>query len=393
MNAVYGVASLMSGFMAAYAIRNLLSSENFQYGRHANLNGLRGLLSLIMFVCHAATWQQYIEDGQWRVSSSPLLIIPGQTGIVIFFMITGFLFAKKYLDNPNKKIDWIKVYCSRIFRLYPAYLLSMFILFSIVTFISLKNESTIQNIDLFSYLKWLLFTIPGAPPLNGLPDTNIMVAGVTWSLTFEWAFYFSLPIIASILGTKTSWPAIFFGTSMLLITMYLIPFFGLIYFMIFIGILSAIFDKYTNFQKTLNGKIFGSLALLLLVINGFINSKTSYNVTSIAIIGLAFLIFSAGNDIFGSLNTKSMQIFGLGTYSIYLLHGSLLYITLNTLKSNNFELYKTNEGFWLIIVILAPILVIFSTLSYVFIEAPSMKHHGKFARKVHGIINFFKNRP
>ncbi len=388
MNTVYGIFCLASGLLAAYAIRNSLNPIHFQSGRHANLNGLRGFLSLIMFVCHAATWQQYIEDGRWRVSDTPALIIPGQTGIVLFFMITGFLFAKKYLDSKNKEIDWVRVYCSRILRLYPAYLFSMCILLAIITIISVQEKVPTNNFDFMSYVKWALFTVPGAPLLNGIPETNIIMAGVTWSLTFEWAFYFSLPIIAALLGTKLSWPAITFGMAMLATTLYFIPFYGLIYLMIFMGILSAIFDKYTKFQETLNTKIFSLIAITLLFVNGFIHNTTSYTATSIIIISLSFIIFSSGNDVFGLLTKKSTQIFGMGTYSIYLLHGPLLYITFKTIQNKNFEFYKSNEGFWLIAIALAPLLVLLSTFSYVFIEAPAMRHQGKFAKLINKIMHF-----
>ena len=339
-----------------------------------------------MFVCHAATWQQYLADGEWRISDLPSLIIPGQTGIVLFFMITGFLFAKKYLDSKNKEIDWVRVYCSRVLRLYPAYLFSMAILFAVIAIISFQEKIFLEKFQIISYIKWVLFTIPGTPPLNGIPETSIIMAGVTWSLTFEWAFYFSLPIIAAALGTKKSWPAIAFGATLLTATLYFIPFYGLIYFMIFFGILSALIDKHTNFQEILNRKIFGVIAILLLLLNGFINNKTSYNATSVAIIGLSFIIFSAGNDIFGLLTKKSMQIFGMGTYSIYLLHGPLLYITFKTMQNNGHELYKSNEGFWFIAIGLAPALVLLSVFSYVFIEAPAMKHQGKATKLTRKIL-------
>lgn len=33
------------------------------------------------------------------------------------------------------------------------------------------------------------------PPLFDLPDSYLINAGVTWTLFWEWAFYFSLPIV------------------------------------------------------------------------------------------------------------------------------------------------------------------------------------------------------
>lgn len=158
--------------------------------------------------------------------------------------------------------------------------------------------------------------------------------------------------------------------------------------MIFMGILSAIFDKYTKFQETLNTKIFSLIAITLLFVNGFIHNTTSYTATSIIIISLSFIIFSSGNDVFGLLTKKSTQIFGMGTYSIYLLHGPLLYITFKTIQNKNFEFYKSNEGFWLIAIALAPLLVLLSTFSYVFIEAPAMRHQGKFAKLINKIMHF-----
>ena len=388
MDTVYAIVCLTCALLTAYAIQNKLNIDHFQSGRHANLNGLIGFSSLLVFVCHAATWQQYIEDGRWRASDSPSLIIPGQTGIVLFFMITGFLFAKKYLGSKNQKINWTQTYCSRIFRLYPAYLFSMCLLLGIIAATSLQEKIFLDKIEIASYLKWLLFTIPGAPQLNGNPETNIIMAGTTWPLTFVWAFYFSLPIIAAVLGTKKSWPAIIFGATMLAITLYFIPFYGLIYLMLLIGIAAAIFDKYTNFQELLNRKIFGLFALILLISNGFINNETAYNIKSVALIGLSFLIFSSGNSIFGLLTKNSMQIFGASAYSIYLLHGPLLYIAIKTIQASNHEIYKSNENFWLVIIALTPILVLISALSYIFIEAPAMKHQEKITQLIRKIFAF-----
>ena len=388
MNTAYGVLCLISGFIAAYTIRNLIAPENFQSGRHANLNGLRGFLSLIMFVCHASTWQQYLADGRWRISDSPSLIIPGQTGIVLFFMITGFLFAKKYLDKKNQEIDWIKTYCSRILRLYPAYLGSMAILIAIISIKKIKLGDFTKDFELTPYIQWILFTIPGAPPLNKFQETNIIMVGVTWSLVFEWAFYFSLPMIAAILGTKKSWRAIFLCAIPLITTLYLIPFYGLVYFMIFIGILCAIFDKYTKFQNILNKKIFSIAALAILITNGFVNNETSYTGSSITAIGFAFVIFSSGNDLFGFLNKKSTQVFGMGTYSIYLLHGPLLYLTFTTTQTSTHKIIESNELFWAIIILISPILVLLSTFSYVFIEAPAMKYQEKLAKLIHTTLQF-----
>ncbi len=42
---------------------------------------------------------------------------------------------------------------------------------------------------------WYLFVIPGRPDINLLPDTATIIAGVNWSLAYEWGFYFALPLL------------------------------------------------------------------------------------------------------------------------------------------------------------------------------------------------------
>ena len=43
-------------------------------------------------------------------------------------------------------------------------------------------------------ISWLCFGIPGLPDLNQAVETNLMNAGVIWSLKYEWLFYFALPV-------------------------------------------------------------------------------------------------------------------------------------------------------------------------------------------------------
>lgn len=44
----------------------------------------------------------------------------------------------------------------------------------------------------------------GRVDINGLPETSLVTAGVTWSPTFEWMFYLLLPLAAQSLGLRTS---------------------------------------------------------------------------------------------------------------------------------------------------------------------------------------------
>lgn len=96
---------LLAGWLTAYLLRNAPHPSCFHTGRHQNLDGLRGALALIMFICHASTWQQYLSDQRWRISDTPLYILPGQTGIVIFSCLQDFCSLKSsYYPTAVQKI-------------------------------------------------------------------------------------------------------------------------------------------------------------------------------------------------------------------------------------------------------------------------------------------------
>ena len=122
-------------------------------------------------------------------------------------MITGFLFTRKIISN--KRVDWLRLYVSRVMRLSPLYIFSVGVLFLIV-FVSsgFTLHESVAKIFI-SVVKWFAFTVVGAPDVNLVEHTSKIMAGVTWSLPYEWFFYFSLPALGFILKRKAAWWMLF----------------------------------------------------------------------------------------------------------------------------------------------------------------------------------------
>lgn len=116
----------------------------------------------------------------------------------------------------------------------------------------------------------------------------------------------------------------------------------------------------------------GLLAIALLITNSLIHNETSYKVSSALIIGMAFHIFSSGNSLYGMLTTRTFQVFGLCTYSLYLFHGLLLYTTLNYLNAETL-ISSQNHIYWPTIIFLTPILITISLFIYLKVEHPPMQ--------------------
>jgi len=368
-NILWGLLVLITAISSAVFYQRIAGEEFFHKGKTANLDGMRGFLCVIMFICHAESWRQFLDEGVWRTASNPLYILPGQTGIIIFFMITGYLFASKFLQKSS--INWKSLFISRLFRLYPAYILMYCALILIV--LANTDKESISSCNLKQFLDWFLFTATGNSNICNFKYTNLVVAGVTWSVAFEWAFYFSMPILASILGVKPNLRWIIFSALFTIVTVNTLPKYYLVYYMMLAGVITACIEHRFKLPNFFTNKYFATVGILLLFINFILNSETSYTASSVFFIALFFILLAAGNNFYGTLTSRPLQIFGLATYGIYLYHGIILYGTLITLKPIWLDFHKNEFYFWLSIIAITPVIIFASLLSYIYIEYPSLK--------------------
>lgn len=160
------------------------------------LDGLRGFLALSVFASHVIVHHEYLRTGVWKPSPSAFYNTAGLLGICLFFMITGFLFWNKLLKAGGRP-GWKALYIGRVFRLGPMYLVAVLTMIAIVAYRTGFEWRVPPSQAIASALGWLaLGIVPPPPTLNGYADTGTILAGVTWTLFFEWLFYFSLPISA-----------------------------------------------------------------------------------------------------------------------------------------------------------------------------------------------------
>ncbi|PXY40261.1 hypothetical protein DMB65_13060 [Flavobacterium cheongpyeongense] len=116
-------------------------------------------------------------------------------GVKGFFIISGFLVTKSYVNTPSLKLYFIK----RIKRILPAYFVLIVIstlVFSI--FSSYEFSAYFLDTGTYKYLGWNLFFLNFMHPcLPGLFDNNLLcsVNGSLWTLKIEEGFYIVLPLI------------------------------------------------------------------------------------------------------------------------------------------------------------------------------------------------------
>jgi peptidoglycan/LPS O-acetylase OafA/YrhL len=95
-----------------------------------------------------------------------------------------------------------------------------------------------------------------------------------------------------------------------------------------------------------------------------------YEIPSLICISLAFAIIACGNSLFGILTHNTSRLLGQISYSIYLLHGMLLFLTFRFVigfpAASNFSPVLH----WSIIASCGILLVIVSSFTYRYVELP-----------------------
>lgn len=136
--------------------------------RLAYIDSLRGVAALLVVLMHTI---QPIATGPVRTLIYDI-IDPGKVGVVMFFAISGFVIPFSFPKGPAPLARFV---VSRLFRLYPAYWLSMAAWIAVAAIIGGAMPSTIN----------VLANVTMAQTLFG--QANLV--GIYWTLFIELVFY------------------------------------------------------------------------------------------------------------------------------------------------------------------------------------------------------------
>ncbi|WP_295715729.1 acyltransferase [Mucilaginibacter sp.] len=296
----------------------------------------------------------------------------GLFGVILFFLTSGFIIPVSLEKGASLKTFWV----SRIFRLYPLYIVSIItVLLGIhfglykVSFPSLKTIIT----NLFMFQLFL-----------GQPN----ILGLYWTLCLELFFYFVVSIIFALGFIKKSVfiASVFLGISFVAGVIAIGYFhlasngWGLIFY------LSTMFMG-TLFYRLVNNEISFSTFIIMIILaaavllsNTFINlyghdkpellGARSFLPVTTAIIG-AYLVFFAVVIRCQKFNfPKVFVFFGVMSYSIYLVQGIIL--TLIPESSNALVFTFTRIGLTISI----------SLVTYHFVEKPFIRFGKKLSESI-----------
>ena len=357
-------------------------------GRYASIDGFRGYLAFFVFFHHSSIWYFFLRFHQWGFPPSRLFSHFGPTSVAFFFMITAFLFFSKLLDARNETTNWVKLYTSRVFRILPLYLAAVFVLFLIVSILSgyALRESPIDII--LQLFKWFAFI---EPDINGIGGTRFIVAGVVWSLAFEWLFYSSLAFLALFLNIKTPVTTLAFaGVFLFLFAIVIHQYYPYLIFerlSPFLGGIAAAFAARNQKLRKLAASGGASILIFLLLAAVVLQFQSIYEILPLVCASVAFTGIACGNTLFGILSHKSSRFLGQVSYSIYLLHGILLFVTFRFILGFRIAGALSPGLHWGVIAICAIFLVILCSFTYYYIELPFINAAPRAASRMEIFLN------
>lgn len=101
-----------------------MSSQPVERERLHYLDSIRGVAACIVMVYHFIGWK-WSETLQFKIAR---FAFNGTEAVSFFFVLSGFVLSYSYI-NSDRKIKFGRYLYKRILRLYPAYVLNVFLLF------------------------------------------------------------------------------------------------------------------------------------------------------------------------------------------------------------------------------------------------------------------------
>lgn len=380
-------------FIACLGTAGILAQSRFfsflddRVSRFDTIDGLRGFLALSVMFHHFVITYYWKLNGYWDNPPEKYYENYGKVGVAIFFIITGFLFTSKLLKSKGH-ISWLKIYESRIFRIIPLYLFSVLCIVFIVFHNTDWQLASSPGSTLIALTKW--FTFHGGI-INDFPETRRIIAGVDWTLKYEWLFYLSLPLLAFTLYKGKRLGA--FALLMFSFFSFLYPFsfiaFSSKYFILFAigGAVSGIIRYQNHVAEIMRAKPTSLLTLALVFFSLFYPG--TLDLVHIIAIGILFVMVAMGNDIFGILRSKQARLLGEISYSIYLLHGITLYVLFT--QSSLIIVPKLTPGDYMLLMPFVGIVVVsVAAITFLLIEKPfiTFGHRHYFSMKIMALLDY-----
>lgn len=358
-----------------------------------NLNAIRFIAAFVVVIHHIEQFKYVLKlKNYW---SNPTILIIGELGVILFFVLSGFLityllFKEKEITN---NISIKKFYIRRILRIWPLYFLIIFLAFFIIPqipFFDIENFRAFTGLkDLFVKLFLYSFFLPNLVLILG---GVIPFATHLWSIGVEEQFYLVWPVLNKYIKNKLY---VILGVIFLYLVL---KFFFLFlndsnsfqiinlfiqkapidcmaiggFFALVIYEKSAFFEK---IKKIIFSKVLQVITLVFvcfLIYSAIYIPYFHYEFYSV-LFGILLCNFAANDKVIFSLEHKYTNYLGKISYGLYMFHPIIIFIVIK------FSIYLNIPNNYFIYPLVFILTILISSLSYDFFEKKFIDKKIKFS--------------
>ena len=334
------------------------------------MEGLRGFAVFLVFLVHyVALVKPWISDAPALLTLSSALHTIGNTGVDLFFVLSGYLIYGSLIARPQK---FVRFMSRRVERIYPAFI-AVFAVYVVLSFVfPAENKIPSSAYEGTLYLAQNFLLLPGLFPIQPMIT-------VAWSLSYEMFYYLAIPLVIVIFGLRhrsSIWRVFFFSIIAAATVIYCAAFGGPARLIMFVsGILlhEAFNSRGVPTPPSLIGLLSLTFGLLtpLLPVTGISGALLKNSILFASFFVLCLACFREPSAWLASgFSWTPLRWLGNMSYSYYLLHGLALKAAFLALAV---VLPAANYGAWLFWALLPPMfaLTLFPTAAlFLAVERP-----------------------
>ncbi len=361
----YLVAAIASLAVLAWALSYLVPSYRRELKaedrtRLTPLDGLRGVVSFVVVFLHGMITFEYVDGHRWGPPPSAFYTSGARASVGLFFCVTAFLFWPRVIAGA-RAMEPGPFLRARAYRILPLYLFSCLLALGVASL----RQSWVAGSAVPGLIRMGLL---GARPWSnvGVVDMLAVDAGVTWTLQYEWAFYFALPAMVPVLALV--------GPRRL--GMLAIGAVVLVPPAPYLAFLPGILAVYAARNPALRARLCGRVASLVVIATVALLPSLwgqDWDIVPLAMIATIFVPIACGNTLFGVLTSRGLRLMGVVSYSVYLLHGIVLYCAHPWLLRAKHAPWHPIPAYWACLLGCAAVALILSMTTYKLIELPFIR--------------------
>lgn len=293
-----------------------------------------------------------------------MLFLPNPA-VIVFFVLSGYVLGESLERNG----DYVPFYVRRIFRILPPFVLSVLFAFACLSIIRIDVPLDGMS-GFFDGLFWPPPTL--AKLWDNLILTSTWINGPTWSIYPEIIGSTLLPFMVfghRFVGERYRWVAFVVTLALVLFTSERI----VLYF--YVGFFLSVEVRRFVSNSSWLAAIFAALGfgILWFYSTRQFSYAPAYSIPNT--VGAAMLIgaIGASSDFWRWLEIAPLRFLGKISYSFYLLHWPLFYLTAIAVALHS-EIFST--GFFANLNVMAisiTVCLVLASLSYRFVEMPCIK--------------------